>query len=103
MGAPAIAAVILKKERELVGLFRSAGAISPASARSLDEVGVSEAWPLNRLRRRAIVREAAPGRYYLDEEVWVAIRGMRQRIVFSLLAVVAITGFLVWIGFVTLR
>jgi hypothetical protein len=103
MGAPAIAAVILRKERELVDLFREVGATSPATARSLNEVGVEQAWPLSRLRRRAIVREAAPGKYYLDEEVWTAIRGMRQRIVVLILALIAVTGFLVWIGFVTLR
>lgn len=103
MGAPAIAAVIVRKERELVDLFRAAGATTPATARTLDEVGVHQAWPLSRLRRRAVVREAAPGRYYLDEEVWTAMRGMRQRIILTLLAIVAVTGFLVWIGFVTLK
>jgi hypothetical protein len=103
MGAPAVAAVILRKERELVDLFRSAGATSAATARSLDEVGVEQAWPLSRLRRRAIVREASPGRYYLDEEVWVAMRGMRQRIAFTILGIAALLGFLVWIGFVTLK
>ena len=103
MGAPGIAAVILRKERELVDLFRSAGATSPATAKSLYDVGVAEAWPLSRLRKRAIVREASPGRYYLDEEVWAAMRGMRQRIIFMLLGLVALVGFLVWIGFVTLK
>jgi hypothetical protein len=103
MGAPAVAAVIIRREQELVDLFRSAGATSPATAKSLGEVGVEQAWPLSRLRRRAIVRESAPGRYYLDEEVWTAIRGIRQRMVLLLLTVVAVTGFLVWIGFVTLK
>ncbi|MBA3646052.1 MAG: hypothetical protein H0W63_07705 [Gemmatimonadaceae bacterium] len=103
MGAPAIAAVILRKEREVVDLFRGIGAISPATARSFDEVGVEQAWPLSRLRRRAIIREGAPGRYYLDEEVWTAMRGMRRRTAFVVLGFVALIGFLVWIGFVTLK
>jgi hypothetical protein len=103
MGAPAVAAVILRRERELIDLFRDAGATTPATAKSLDDIGVMQAWPLSRLRRRAIVREAAPGKYYVDEEVWQAMRGMRQRIVLTLMAVIAITAFLVWIGFVTLR
>ncbi len=103
MGAPAIAAVIIRKERELVELFQSAGATTPATAKTLDEVGVERAWPLSRLRRRAIVREAAPGRFYVDEEVWVAMRGMRRRIVLMLIGLVALVGFLVWIGFVTLK
>ena len=103
MGAPAIAAVIIRREREVVDLFRAAGATSPAGAKSLDEVGVYEAWPLSRLRRRAIVREASPGRYYLDEEVWTAMRGMRQRIVLTFVGLAVLVGFLAWIGFVTLK
>ena len=103
MGGPAVAAVIIRRERELVDLFRSAGATTAATAKSLDEVGVEQAWPLSRLRRRAIVREASPGRYYLDEEVWEAIRGIRQRMAIIVLGIVALVGFLVWIGFVTLK
>jgi hypothetical protein len=103
MGAPAIAAVIVRREREVMDAFREVGATSPSAARSLDEIGIEQAWPLSRLRRRAVIREAAPGKYYLDEEVWAAMRGMRQRIVFVLLGFVALVGFLVWIGFVTVR
>jgi hypothetical protein len=103
MGAPAVAAVILRKERELVDLFRDAGATSPATSKSLNDVGVIQAWPLSRLRRRAIIREAAPGKFYVDEEVWQAMRGLRQRIVLTLLGVIAVTAILVWLGFVTLH
>lgn len=103
MGAPAIAAVIIRREREVADLFREVGATSPAAARSLDEIGVEQAWPLSRLRRRAIIREAAPGKYYLDEEVWAAIRGLRQRMVVMAVGMAALIGLLVWIGFVTLK
>ena len=103
MGAPAIAAVIVRKEREVVDLFRDVGATSPGASRSFDEIGVEQAWPLSRLRRRAVIREAAPGKYYLDEEVWTAVRGMRRRMVLVILGTVALVGFLAWIGFVTLK
>lgn len=103
MGAPAIAAVINRKEKEVVELFREVGATSPAAAKSLTDIGVEQAWPLSRLRRRAIVREAAPGKYYLDEEVWTAMRGMRQRMVLVVVGIAALVGFLVFIGFVTLK
>jgi hypothetical protein len=103
MGAPAIAAVIIRKEREVVDLFRDVGATSPAAAKSFDEIGVEQAWPLSRLRRRAIIREASPGKYYLDEEVWTAIRGMRRRMVLVIVGMAALVGFLTWIGFVTLK
>ena len=103
MGAPAIAAVIIRKEREVMDLFREVGATSPAAARTFADIGVEQAWPLSRLRRRAVIREAAPGRYYLDEEVWTAISGMRRRMILVIAGMVALVGFLAWIGFVTLK
>lgn len=82
MGA-AVAAVILMRERRVVEAFERVGATSPERAVSAHDVNVDEVgigW--RRLRERAIVREASPGRFYLDVEVWQANRRMRHRIVF---------------------
>jgi len=83
----AAAAVILMKERRIVETFERGGATSPASARTPDELGVDPhgiGW--RRLRDHAVVREAGGGveRYYLDVEVWQALRRMRRRIVLVL-------------------
>jgi hypothetical protein len=43
------------------------------------------AW--TRLARRAIIREAGDGRYYLDEPAWVAHQQMQKRIAMIMLAV----------------
>lgn len=80
MGA-AVVAVIVAREREVVDAFRDVGAVSPETAVTLDQAGVEERLGFHRLRRHAVIREgAAPGRYYLDEEVWNAVRGTRRRV-----------------------
>lgn len=80
----AIAAAVLMKERHIVEAFQSAGATSSDRSRTPDEINVDTfgiAW--RRLRDHAVVRETAPGsgHYYVDVEVWQAVRRTRQRIV----------------------
>jgi len=88
MGAAAAAVAIA--ERRIVEAFERAGATSVTSARTPDEVGVDTAsvgW--RRLTNRAVVREAPPGsgRYYLDREVWQAVRRTRMRLVVVLVII----------------
>ncbi|MFL5636370.1 MAG: hypothetical protein ACJ79F_06645 [Gemmatimonadaceae bacterium] len=93
MGAPAIAAIMRRREREIVDDFRAAGATSTATAQSYTAIGLGESMALKRLRNRAVIREASPGKYYLDEEVWAAVRRLRQRmatVIVSLLVLVMI-------------
>ena len=70
--------------------FREAGAISPSSAKSLEEVPEAHSFGLHRLRRRAVIREAAPDRFYLDEEVWVALGRTRRRVSVAVLALIVV-------------
>ncbi|MEP6991290.1 MAG: hypothetical protein ABJA80_10200 [bacterium] len=85
-------AVILIKERHMVEALQRAGATSPASARTLDDlggVGIDAdgiAW--RRLRDRAVVREVAPGAYYVDMEVWAATRRQRRRLILVILVLI---------------
>jgi hypothetical protein len=85
MGASAAAAVIIRKERELVEHFMGAGAVSPSSARSSSDLGVHERFAWMRLVERGVIREAAPGRYYFDEPSWVALRRRRRRLAIVLM------------------
>jgi hypothetical protein len=95
MGAAAVA-VIMRKERDLVETFRRAGALSIEHARSLTQLAVDDrgvAW--RRLTRRAVIREAAPGSFYLDLPSWEALRYVRKRMLLAvfglmLLALVAV-------------
>jgi hypothetical protein len=80
MGAAAVAAVMRRREMEVVDDFRAAGAISRETAQSYTAIGLGQSLGLKRLRDRAVIRESAPGTYYLDEEVWTAVRRTRRRI-----------------------
>ena len=93
MGASAAAAVILHKEKVAIAAFRSAGAVSPERAASLEAIGASEGGlAFHRLRERAVLREAGQGtgRYYLDEPTWAAVRRTRARLVAVALAIAVV-------------
>lgn len=90
MGAAAAAAIIRRREMEVVDDFRAAGAISRETAQSYTAIGLGESLGLRRLRNRAVIREAAPGTYYLDEEVWAAVRRTRGRIATVFLAILVL-------------
>lgn len=89
MGAAAAVAVMRLKEREVRDVFFSKGAISPANAASLADLGLDETMAVARLKRRAVVRESAPGLFYFDDGVWQAMRSTRRRI-----AIVFLLGFI---------
>ena len=77
MGAAVV--VTMRKERALRADFIAAGATQPADAKSLAELGLDEKMTWKRMCRRSVIREAAPGLFYWDEDVWQALRSMRMR------------------------
>jgi hypothetical protein len=86
----AAAGAIAVAERRIVRAFEAAGATSPATARTPDEVGADTfgiGW--RRLTRRAVVRETLPGSgvYYLDLPAWQAVRRTRMRILAALVII----------------
>jgi hypothetical protein len=87
----AAVAVVLVKERHVVEAFQRAGATSPERAVIPEDIGVDLAGVGGRrLLRHAVLRATSPGRYYLDEPTWAAIRSTRRRMVFVLLAIVGL-------------
>ena len=90
MGAAAVAAILRKREQEVIDDFRTAGATSPERAQSYTAIGLGDTLAIKRLRNRAVIREAAPGTYYLDEEVWAAVIRTRRRLVITMLSVVTL-------------
>ena len=54
-----------RSERAVDRAFEDAGAVSPATARPLAEVVGADPAAVVALAARRVVREAAPGRYYL--------------------------------------
>jgi hypothetical protein len=89
MGA-AVVAVIIRKEKDLVAHFRVARAIDAASALAPGALGVEQRHAWERLVERAVIREAAPGAYYLDELTWGALRRTRRRMAVVLLLLFAV-------------
>jgi hypothetical protein len=90
MGAAAIAAVIRRREQEVIDDFRAADATSPDKAQSYTAIGLGESLAVRRLRNRAVIRESAPGMFYLDEEVWAAVRRTRRRLATTIILVLGI-------------
>ena len=81
---------ILRKERHVVEHFREAGATSPATAKRLDDLHEHHGLGLRRLRKRAVIREARPDHFYLDEEVWYALGRTRRRVSLAVLALIVL-------------
>jgi hypothetical protein len=98
MGAAVVAAALRRREQEVVDDFRAAGATSPATAQSYDAIGLGDSLAIKRLHNRAVIREAAPDRWYLDEEVWEAVRRTRRRLATVLLSIVALIALGVILG-----
>ena len=90
MGAAAVAAIMRRREQEVIDDFRAAGATSPDRAQSYTAIGLGDSLAIKRLRNRAVIREAAPGTYYLDEEVWAAVIRTRRRLVLTLLSIISL-------------
>ena len=98
MGGAVAVAVMRKKERDVRDAFQSAGAMTPANAMSLESVGIEETMAVKRLKRRAVIREAAPGLFYFDEDVWESVNAMRRRMAILMLAAVILVAIVVLYG-----
>lgn len=100
MGAAAVAAILRKREQDVIDDFRAAGATSPDRAQSYTAIGLGDSLAIKRLRNRAVIRESAPGTFYLDEEVWTAVIRTRRRLVVTLLSVMALLALGVLLGII---
>jgi hypothetical protein len=76
----AAAAIILRRERDIVQVYRGAGATDVRTARTPDDLGIDRRLAIHMLVRHAVLRDAGDGRYYLDEPSWQALRRMRHRV-----------------------
>src|SRR6267378_980289 len=74
MGA-AVAAILIRRETEVVDDFRAAGATSRETAQSYTAIGPGHSLGLKRLRDRAVIREAAPGRDRLSVDTRPRLAG----------------------------
>ena len=86
----AAAAVIVAREKHIVAAFRNAGALTADAAVVPATIGVSERLAFRLLRQHAVLREAQPGYFYLDELSWQALRSMRKRLALAWLLVILV-------------
>lgn len=84
----AAAAIILRRERDIVNTYRGAGATNPERAMRPEDLGVHRRLVFDRLVRRAVLRESSDGRYYLDEPSWEAIAYVRRRLAIVIIMIV---------------
>jgi hypothetical protein len=103
VGATAAIAVMRLKERDVRNAFHSAGAVNPAEAMSLEAIGIEETRAVRRLQKRSVIREAGPGLFYFDEDVWVATRSQRRRMGLLLAGTVVLVLLLVLYGTINLQ
>lgn len=96
----AAAAVIMRKQRDIVQTFRASGAVSRERARVPDDLGVDENLVFKGLVRRAVLRDAGNGRYFLDEPSWNALHTLRQRMALVVLFFIFAA---ILLGIVTLK
>jgi hypothetical protein len=103
VGATVAIAAMRLREREVRDAFHAAGAVNPAAAMSLESICIDETLAVRRLKKRAVIREAAPGLFYFDEDVWEAVRSMRRRMALLLVGTVTLVLLLIAYGVVTLQ
>lgn len=60
-------ALIAVRRKKIEQAFRSAGAMSPGAAVSLDTIGVRMGPVFHRMVRSRVIEAAGPGLFYLDE------------------------------------
>ena len=96
-------ALMRLRENDVVDDFRRAGAVSPTSAKSLAEIGTGESLAFARLCERAVIQQPTPGCFYLDEEVWEAIRRQRRRLGLILVTTLVLVTLAIAFGIFTTR
>ena len=89
MGA-AVAAMVARKQRDIVHVYRDAGATTAARARTPDDLGMDRDRIFDGLIDRAVIRESGDGRYYLDEPSWGALQRARRRLAVAVVLIVVI-------------
>jgi len=73
---------VVHKQRQIVALFRAAGATSSNRATTAATLGVQEGLAFRILLRHAVVREVGEQRVYLDESSWESHQKKRRRLAF---------------------
>jgi|CXWL01.1.fsa_nt_gi hypothetical protein len=83
-------AIIARKRRQLIAAFRSNGATSPATARTLEELGLGHGMLVRIQEHRHVLVDVGEGRFYLDEAREAAVSKTRRLMLGVVVLVVAV-------------
>jgi hypothetical protein len=86
-----VAARKLARQNRLIRKFRDAGALSPATAVTLEEIGVEDPKTLRRMVDKGVFIEAGDHRYYMDSKgmnTFLAWRLVRMIVTLIVLVVI---------------
>ena len=90
-------AFIIAKQNQYLRRFQEAGAVSLDTAKGLEQVSCRDSRMFQRMVRREVIRQAAPGKYYLDVEAAQQFRrARRERALTALFIILAITVVLIY-------
>lgn len=78
-------AIIARKRRHLIAAFRTHGATSPATARTLEELGLGHGTLVRIQEHRHVLVDAGNGRFYLDEAREAAVSRTRRLLLGAIL------------------
>jgi hypothetical protein len=84
-------AFIVAKQNQYLRRFQEAGAISPETAKGLEQVGYRDTRIFQRMVRREMIRQVSQGKYYLDVEAAQEFpQARRERALTALLIILTI-------------
>lgn len=89
MGISAAIPITALQQRQIIGAFRTVGALTGASAKRLRELNLNESKPLRLMVASGLVRKAGD-RYFLDEGKVANTRNLKWKTVWRLLVVLGL-------------
>jgi hypothetical protein len=92
------AAAIILKQNRLMRQFRVAGATSPATARTPEDIGCRLGWIFRRMVARSVFIPIGDGKFYMDEDATSSFVQRRRIKAIVLLGVILLVFIFVWIA-----
>ena len=87
-----------RQEDQLRAMFRELGAVTPGNARPAKEFPTVDAQRFDNLLREGVIREAAPGTFYLYDRPPVRVRQLVRQVLFWIVVIITPMGIISFCG-----